>query len=171
VEHSLSPVLLPLSTPTTMSGHAELPLSVNIPNKHENFLREVRENTYNILSLDPATRTLSLLKWYVVLLDGRLIVGWWANSFVSCSNRPVIDQKRVVPSELRDHRLSHRFLGPCCLCPLFAQNDRAVFVEAAILIETSGPFSGRYIAKCAEEKCGYLGRSLYSKIALERTRC
>jgi hypothetical protein len=58
-----------------MSGHAELPLSVYIPNKHQNFLREVRENTYNILSLDPATRTLNLLKWYVVLLDGSGMVG------------------------------------------------------------------------------------------------
>jgi hypothetical protein len=58
-----------------MSGHAELPLSVYIPNKHQNLLREVRENTYNILSLDPATRTLNLLKWYVVLLDGSGMVG------------------------------------------------------------------------------------------------
>jgi len=58
-----------------MSGHAELPLSVYIPNKHQNLLCEVRENTYNILSLDPATRTLNLLKWYVVLLDGSGMVG------------------------------------------------------------------------------------------------
>jgi len=77
-------------------------------------------------------------------------------------HRPTSENKRVTPTALYDHRQSHQFLGPCCLCPLFAQDGRGAFVEAAILIETLGPHSGQYVAKCAQGQCGYLGQSPYS---------
>lgn len=69
-------------------------------------------------------------------------------------------KNRVVPSALREHRQSHRFLGPCCLCPLLAEDpdDRGVFTEAAILIATSGLFFGEYVAMCAKGQCGYIGQ-------------
>jgi hypothetical protein len=37
----------------------------------------------------------------------------------------------VVPSDLDSHRHSHRFRGPCCLCPMNAEAD-IPFIEAAI---------------------------------------
>jgi hypothetical protein len=55
-----------MSTPTAMSGHAELPLSVDIPSEHQKLLREVRQYTHDIPSFDPARRTLTVLEWYVV---------------------------------------------------------------------------------------------------------
>jgi hypothetical protein len=75
-----------------------------------------------------------------------------------CLHRPAVGGARVVPSALRKYRESHRFLGPCCLCPLFAQDGRSVFVEAAIFIAISGPDAGYYVAKCAKGECGYLGQ-------------
>jgi hypothetical protein len=40
-------------------------LTTIIPNGHQKLLRELREDTWNIRSLDPATRTLVILPWYV----------------------------------------------------------------------------------------------------------
>jgi hypothetical protein len=65
----------------------------------------------------------------------------------------------VTPSELRAHRLSHQFLGPCCLCPSRPEEQRA-FMEAAIFVVTSGRVSGEYVAGCAQGNCGYFGKLL-----------
>jgi hypothetical protein len=65
-------------------------------------------------------------------------------------HKPSTVDGRVTPSALRKYRQSHRFLGPCCFCPLFNQDSRGAFVEAAMFIETSGPFCGEYVAKCAK---------------------
>jgi hypothetical protein len=73
------------------------------------------------------------------------------------SSRPSTMEARVPPSDLRNYRLSHCMLGPCCLCPLADQNGPD-FVEAAIY--PSGALSGEYVASCASEKCGYFGKSL-----------
>jgi hypothetical protein len=73
--------------------------------------------------------------------------------------RPVEGQKRVDPTALRDHRQSHQFLDPCCLCPLFMLS-RQDFCEVALFVETSGTFCGEYMAKCAKNECGYLGQSV-----------
>jgi hypothetical protein len=64
----------------------------------------------------------------------------------------------VVPSSLQEYRTAHQFIGPCCLCPLFEPEGRAIFTEAAIFIATFGPFAGEYVAKCAKGDCGYLGQ-------------
>jgi hypothetical protein len=32
-------------------------------------------------------------------------------------------------------------------------------MEAAVLIETEGVHCGKYVAKCANSECGYLGKS------------
>lgn len=56
------------------------------------------------------------------------------------------------------HRLTHRMLGPCCLCPL-ADKNKPDFVESAIFQATEGDFTGEYVAACASElKCGYIGK-------------
>jgi hypothetical protein len=33
-----------------------------------------------------------------------------------------------------------------------------VYIEAAIFLSTSGHHSGEYIASCAQERCGYIGK-------------
>jgi hypothetical protein len=76
------------------------------------------------------------------------------------SYRPSSMEARAIhPSDLRSHRLSHRMLGPCCLCPLVDQNGPD-FVEAAIYIPSTGALSGEYVASCALRKCSYFGKSL-----------
>jgi hypothetical protein len=75
---------------------------------------------------------------------------------ISVVPRPVVDRARVRPSDLQDYRVSHRLLGPCCLCPMTDPNQPD-FVEAAIYVVTAGPFSGQYVASCARDQCGYFG--------------
>jgi hypothetical protein len=66
----------------------------------------------------------------------------------------------VHPSDLRSYRLSHRMLGPCCLCPLVDKSGPD-FMEAAIYVVVStGALSGEYVASCALGKCSYFGKSL-----------
>jgi len=55
--------------------------------------------------------------------------------------RPSSTEARVHPSELSDHRLPHRMLGPCCLCPLADQNGPD-FTEPAIYMIIPGTLSG-----------------------------
>lgn len=73
-----------LALTTPISG---LPLPPQtIANHHQQLLCEVRESTGNIQSLDPMTRTLTVLPWYVVHnRDGHLIVGRRANSLYVAS--------------------------------------------------------------------------------------
>jgi hypothetical protein len=65
-------------------------------------------------------------------------------------DRPLNGQQQVTPDALQEHRQSHQFLGPCCLCPLFEPKGRVIFTEAVIYIMTSGQFSGEYIAQYAK---------------------
>lgn len=64
---------------------------------------------------------------------------------------------RITPSDLREYRISHRMLGPCCLCPMIDINQPD-FVEAAMYMPSTGPFAGQYIATCARDQCGYFGK-------------
>jgi hypothetical protein len=85
-------------------------------------------------------------------------------------DRPVNAQgERVSPSELSDHRQSHRFFGPACICPAIApasRNGGTGFIETAIFVATSGPYVGQYIAACARGRCGYLGELISESLSL-----
>lgn len=76
-------------------------------------------------------------------------------------SRPVNDTgERVTPSELSDHRVTHNFLGPCCLCavPTSEGVTAQQFVEALIQMSTSpGHYQGEFVARCAQNRCGFLG--------------
>lgn len=76
---------------------------------------------------------------------------------IPIASRPCANKERVRPSELQEHRMTHRVLGPCCLCPMHASQPD--FVEAAIYVLPVGPFSGQYVASCAQDRCGYFGES------------
>ena len=53
--------------------------------------------------------------------------------------------------------MSHHMLGPCCLCPM-VYPYKPDFVEAAIYMAVTGAFAGEYVARCAQNECGYLGK-------------
>lgn len=72
-------------------------------------------------------------------------------------------EARIHPSELRTYRLSHRMLGPCCLCPLVDQNGPD-FVESAMYVVSTGALSGEYVASCALRNCDYFGKLLESPL-------
>lgn len=74
--------------------------------------------------------------------------------------RPVNDVgERVTPSNLTDHRISHRFLGPCCICPAIIEG-RTEFTEASFAMLISGRRAGQYVARCASGECKYIGELL-----------
>ena len=77
-----------------------------------------------------------------------------------CGPRPVKeDGQRVPPSELRNHRNTHKFLGPSCLCAL-KDAEQPAFTEAAIYIAVTQDMAGEYVASCAKDRCGYHGKSM-----------
>lgn len=63
---------------------------------------------------------------------------------------------RVPPAGLLEYCVSNNYVGPCCLCPL---NDASKpnLVEAAFELAGAGVLSGEYVARCAEDYCGYIG--------------
>ncbi|KAH6868957.1 hypothetical protein BKA70DRAFT_1452312 [Coprinopsis sp. MPI-PUGE-AT-0042] len=66
--------------------------------------------------------------------------------------------ERIVPSELEDHRRTHHFMAPCCLCALSIHEG---YVESKIGLVLVAPgvkrpeVNGEYVAQCALNKCGY----------------
>ena|SRR5271170_3587759 len=83
----------------------------------------------------------------------------WSIIYITQLNRPLNARgERIPPSDLSDHRSSHRFLGPCCICPLLRPAVQGcTFVEAAIFMATHGRLAGQYLAVCARGRCGYIG--------------
>jgi len=65
----------------------------------------------------------------------------------------------VIPSDLWEHRRTHHFLGPNCLCPVLDQL-LPDFVESTIYVPISGPWAGLYMAACTRERCAYPGERL-----------
>lgn len=72
-------------------------------------------------------------------------------------NRPVTQGMRVTPGDLVEYRRVHDFKNPCCFC---ASNGVGNFyVESAIHMAVEGQYAGEYVARCASDSCGYLGKS------------
>lgn len=76
------------------------------------------------------------------------------------SQRPVSQLgARITPSDLDAYRVSHKFQGPNCLCRLNASGSR--YAESAIYLATVGEYWDEYVAGCATDSCGYLGKSAH----------
>jgi hypothetical protein len=72
-------------------------------------------------------------------------------------HRPVTERgERIPPSDLLEHRRTHVFSTPTCLCG--SQLVEPKDTETAIYIARSGEFAGQYVAGCASDSCGYLGK-------------
>ncbi|KAH6899087.1 hypothetical protein BKA70DRAFT_1437579 [Coprinopsis sp. MPI-PUGE-AT-0042] len=66
--------------------------------------------------------------------------------------------ERIPPSELEDHRRTHHFTAPCCLCAISLDEAH---VEARIGLAVVAPgnrgadLCREYVAQCALNRCGY----------------
>jgi hypothetical protein len=137
-----------------MSNLPALPLTITIPTQHQRLLRELRTARNKVLSLDPVRRKLVTWYWSVSKFEDR-------TDHSHVMGRPTDDNRcRVPPSDLPGYRDSHELDNPYCLCLLFVASAGATPNEVAILIETAGPYSGEYVAKCAKNGCGYFGESM-----------
>jgi hypothetical protein len=123
--------------------------------RQELYLHQIRISNAVLQFNFSAGRGLTLWKWYYV---------FWIDRYCPTdrTDRPVNDRgERVTPSDLREHRMSHRFLGPCCICPAITEG-RNEFTEAAFVMLTSGPRVGHYVARCASGECKYIGEPMAS---------
>lgn len=53
------------------------------------------------------------------------------------------------------YRATHFFDNPCCLCAVPGSQE---VVEAAVYIASEGELCNFWVAGCAREACGYLGK-------------
>src|ERR1700683_611051 len=90
-----------------------------------------------------------------------------AVDLTSPTARPIYLDTRVEPHALQDHRISHRMLGPCCLCPKL-DIMKPDFIEAAIYKASEGECEGQYVAGCAKNECGYIGEFHYGLVRIPR---
>ena len=73
-------------------------------------------------------------------------------------HRPAVIPAQLPPDDgMRQYRSTHRMMGPCCLCPLIYPSGPD-FVESAMYFATTGLHAGLYVASCANDRCGYLGK-------------
>lgn len=74
----------------------------------------------------------------------------------SFTDRPVLNGRRVPPSEFSDFRRTHVFRYPSCLCAMESPDGSAV-TESVIFMSTTPGVAGEYVAACAKKKCKYFG--------------
>jgi hypothetical protein len=57
-----------------------------------------------------------------------------------------------------DHRSVYDFRAPCCLCASeFTAEPQ--YTECAIYVALNGEYGDEYVAGCAFDRCGYLGKT------------
>ncbi|TFK16494.1 hypothetical protein FA15DRAFT_711757 [Coprinopsis marcescibilis] len=75
-----------------------------------------------------------------------------------------VEGQRVPPCELENHRQTHEFQAPCCLCPALKKgSDAEIYTETRIgLVQVAPkvqygrhPLNGQYAVQCARNHCGY----------------
>lgn len=76
---------------------------------------------------------------------------------IQCGDR-VTPADRVPPAELHGHCMAENLSMPCCFCPL-TDSTKPALVEAWLLVANEGIHAGEYVAKCADNLCGYFGAS------------
>lgn len=60
----------------------------------------------------------------------------------------------VTPSDFLSYHAVPDFKAPCCLCAIV----RGDYTESAMYLAPHGPYAGEYVAGCASEHCGYIGK-------------
>lgn len=66
---------------------------------------------------------------------------------------PIVDQKRLPPSDFEQHSITHDFQNPCCFCAASATGIS--YTESVVCLDIDGPYSGEYVARCAIGGCKY----------------
>jgi hypothetical protein len=68
--------------------------------------------------------------------------------------------ERIAPSDLEDHRRTHHFKAPCCLCATSMDQGYVESKIGLVLVAPGAPstqVNGEYVAQCAKNTCGYFG--------------
>jgi hypothetical protein len=134
--------------------------SPNLPPSHtmsasldfEDLLAKANNSQYAVLQYNRSTDRLTIWKWWVISCTQSTPTPDSDQSGV----RPSTIFARIHPTDFEEHRTSHQVVGPGCFCPKIDSNAPD-FVESAMYIVDSGPFTGEYVAACAKDRCKYFG--------------
>jgi len=114
-----------------------------IPMLRQQLLAKVYRSMDRVLTFDSKRLSLVIYHWYPRLTITRC--------YFHYLNRPVYEGECVQPDGLRNHRETHQFLGPCCICLLLKPlSIEPCFKEAAIYMLLMGLYKEEYIAECVE---------------------
>jgi hypothetical protein len=84
--------------------------------------------------------------------------------------RPVSGGERVTLSDFPQHRRTHQFRYPCCLCSVHELDPNHV-TESVVFMVTSGNLAGEYVAACARGVCKYWGACALKNFILDVLSC
>lgn len=149
-----------MSSPTPFRV-PEIPSRLTARARLGRYLRQAYSARHSILQYNKGSDSLSNWPWYDFL------TAWWAHHVNSLIYRPTNQSgDRVTPAELLGYCRTESISGPCCFCPL-TDPTKPALVEAHFLLTHEGSHVGEYIAKCAEDLCGYFGASRNPSVDIE----
>ncbi|KAF7984415.1 hypothetical protein HWV62_14468 [Athelia sp. TMB] len=61
----------------------------------------------------------------------------------------------VGPSRWEDYVLFHEWDSLCCICPSQEPKGAATHKACHVMAAKSGPYQGKWVAQCADQRCGY----------------
>ena len=134
-------------------------------------LRDRQEFTYYIHRLLNMQVKLLQVIHFDVRCHDMAVFEWCV--FVSCYQkvlkskllsllRPAYGIRIVLPKFWADYGLLHDFKPPCCVCPSRAPQGAATYQACNVVLEQYGVCRHKWIAQCAELRCGYYGKSCLS---------
>ncbi|KAJ7122724.1 hypothetical protein C8R46DRAFT_1148235, partial [Mycena filopes] len=142
-----------MSTPTpraiTLLPRSGSTASIHSPQRYPPIYKNLPSNTArDPFGLLPFRRQIQA--------TGRSCILHWSNRTKELVEWewPVENGQRVVPSDLRAHRITHDFKFPNCLCSVH-ELDPEHSVECAVFMCTTGRLSGEYVGACAQNVCKY----------------
>lgn len=75
----------------------------------------------------------------------------------------------LKPPLWQEHRVTHEFRFPCCLCPARSFGGDGKYKETQVEKGVEGHYAGKWVATCAQRSCPYFGES--SLIYLQHPPC
>ena len=149
-------LLLPIDS--IMSSKAMIPLRDRQEFTHYiRRLLNMQVKLVQVIHFDVRCHDMAVFEWcvfvfvfcYLKLFESKLF-------FVL---RPAYGIRIVLPKFWADYGLLRDFKLPCCVCPSRALQGTATYQACNVVLEQYRICRNKWIARCAELRCGYYGKS------------
>lgn len=119
-----------------------------MPTLREELLLAVRFHVNGVPEFDVEKKSIRTWLWCVVVFTH-------PHRQLTSEFRPLTTRsERVACYSLGSYRQAWRICNPFCLCGL----EVGMSTESAIYVEVTGEYANEYVAGCALNRCGYLGK-------------